>query len=222
LAIILALFTDQNVEHGPIEAVFTVQEETTSMGATKLSDDWIMSSYLINICSENDDTIIIGSGGCCDFNGYLPIQRKPRKDDTTDLNVRLINGVGGHSGSTIHFNTINAVVEIFNIFKMISDKYEYRIIDVKSTNQLNVIPSYCDIIINIKRNQVNHFKKTFLNHFKNLLSIHQQNDKNISLVIDNVKSNKDPLTLQDTAKLINLVVSGNSGLKVFNTTFNIP
>jgi dipeptidase D len=218
----LALFTDPNVIHGPIEAVFTVQEETTTIGAMKLSNDWIKSLYLINVDSEDDTEIIVGSGWSCDFSGFLPIQRQARDDETTDLSVKIMNGLGGHSATTIHGNHANIIVETFNILKLVSLKYPLRIIDVKSSTQLNAIPSYCDVILNIKRSQVNHFKQAFLSQFNLLVSVHQLDDKHLSLVINNVKGRSDPLTLLDSVKLVNLVCAANHGLNSYNLTFNIP
>jgi hypothetical protein len=130
--------------------------------------------------------------------------------------------VGGHSGSSIHLSTVNTIVEIFNILKTVTQKYQFNIVDVKSTTQLNAIPPHCDVVINIKRNQVNHFRKMMLTQFNYLLEAHQQNDKNISLVIDNVRAIADPLITQDTNKLINLVCAANNGLNAYNITYNVP
>jgi dipeptidase D len=133
-----------------------------------------------------------------------------------------MNGTGGHSGSTIHLNTVNTIVEFFNILKIVSGKYQLRIIDIKSTTQLNAIPPYCDVTISIKRNQVNHFKKLFLTQFNNLVNAYKSTEKNLTLVITNVKSTKEPLTINDTNKLINLILSANNGLNNYDSTFNIP
>jgi dipeptidase D len=137
----LALFTDRTVIHGPLEAVFTVEEETTTIGATKLENNVLNSKYLINVDCETDNEIIVGNGGSCDFIGCLGIQRAKRSLDTVDISITLSGAVSGHSGADIHQPHINAILKLINILKSTYKKYPFLITEIKTTSTLNVIPA---------------------------------------------------------------------------------
>jgi ATP adenylyltransferase/5',5'''-P-1,P-4-tetraphosphate phosphorylase II len=171
--------------------------------------------------SETDTNIIIGSGYCCDFNGFVPITRTTRKEGTVDLSVKIMNGNGGHSALAIHKNIANTVTEMFNIIKNLSTRFKFQLIDIKTTQQLNLIPPHCEVVINLEQRSVNQFKKAFLNNFNNLLEVYKTTEKHLTLIINAVKSNENPLTYNDTNKLINLLIAVNNGLNNFNSNFNI-
>jgi dipeptidase D len=152
----------------------------------------------------------------------VPLNRIARKDGTVDLSVRIMNGNGGHSGIDIHKSVVNTVVEMFNILKNISNKYKFQLIDIKTSQQLNLIPPHCEVIINLEQRNVNQFKKTFLSNFNVLFNIYETTEKHLSLVINTVKASQNPLTYDDTTKLINLLIAVNNGLNNFDNYFGIP
>jgi dipeptidase D len=130
-----------------------------------------------------------------------------------------MNGAGGHSASEIHLNRVNTIVEVFNILKTVSSKSNFQIIDVKTSSQLNAIPNYCEVIVNIDQHHVNQLKRMILTQFNNLYTAYSESDKHLSLVINAVKADKEPLILNDSNKLINLVTAANNSLNNFDVNF---
>ena len=63
MAIQLALLADKNLEHGPVECLFTVDEETGLTGANELKDGWLKGKMLLNLDSEDEGQFFIGCAG---------------------------------------------------------------------------------------------------------------------------------------------------------------
>jgi dipeptidase D len=73
IALILALFKDKTVKHGPLEAIITSKEEIGLLGAKQLDPKLVKGKYLINLDSENDKEIIIGCIGSSTIHSYTKI-----------------------------------------------------------------------------------------------------------------------------------------------------
>lgn len=113
VAMILALLDDRSAVHGPLEALFTVNEEGGLVGATKLDGSLVRGRRLINLDSEEEGIFIIGCAGGQNTEGSVPVQREPAGSGVASgIAVRLsVTGLrGGHSGSDIHEGRGNAIV----------------------------------------------------------------------------------------------------------------
>ena len=75
IAMVLALLQDKNVEHGPLRAIFTVEEETTMKGATTLSEDALKGDYLINLDSEDNGYLFVSCAGSMDVSIKYAVER---------------------------------------------------------------------------------------------------------------------------------------------------
>jgi dipeptidase D len=98
----------------------------------------------------------------------------------------------------------------------------FRLIDIKTTNTLNAIPNFCEVIININKSYINKFKKDFSRYFQILLNTYKDSEKNLSLDFNNVKTSLHPLTLNDTSKLMDVVLAVNNGLNNYDVFFKTP
>eukprot|EP00770_Monocercomonoides_exilis_P006153 MONOS_6123.1-p1 / transcript=MONOS_6123.1 / gene=MONOS_6123 / organism=Monocercomonoides_exilis_PA203 / gene_product=aminoacyl-histidine dipeptidase / transcript_product=aminoacyl-histidine dipeptidase / location=Mono_scaffold00188:90245-91843(-) / protein_length=512 / sequence_SO=supercontig / SO=protein_coding / is_pseudo=false len=105
--IVLAILADKTLKHGPIEGLFTTDEETTMYGATNIKKGFIKSPYLINVDSEEDWRITIGCAGGFEDELTLPL----KKDNIEGAAIRIeLKGLqGGHSGVEIHKGRANAL-----------------------------------------------------------------------------------------------------------------
>lgn len=108
VAAIMAILSDKDLQHPPIEALFTVDEETGMTGAAALAPGWLKGKILLNLDSEDERELTIGCAGGIDVTATA-------KYDTITVNANFhsyelfITGLtGGHSGMDIHLGRANA------------------------------------------------------------------------------------------------------------------
>ena len=104
----LAALVDDTLVHGPLEALFTVDEETGLTGANNLGEGMISGTILLNLDSEDDAEIFVGCAGGVDTTCTFTYTTEPAPAGYHYFKVWVANGCGGHSGCDIHLGRANA------------------------------------------------------------------------------------------------------------------
>jgi|KBSSwiS6_1023812.scaffolds.fasta_scaffold02954_2 dipeptidase D len=105
----LALMEADDLAHGPIEFLFTVDEETGLNGAKRLEPGFVRSRLLLNLDSEEEGELYIGCAGGCDTVAKWPVQHEPAPPDAIAIEVAVAGLRGGHSGADIDKGRGNAI-----------------------------------------------------------------------------------------------------------------
>ena len=100
--------TDPDLVHGPLEALFTVDEETGMTGANALEKGELKGTILINLDSEDDAEIFVGCAGGIDTVATFKYGRSMAPEDFHYFLMDVRDGLGGHSGGDIHLGRANA------------------------------------------------------------------------------------------------------------------
>jgi dipeptidase D len=149
VAAALAVLESKDVEHGPIECLFTLDEETGLTGASSLKKNWLKADILINMDSEDLGTIFIGcSGGkntAATFKAKL--EKAPRNYSTYELKVAGLKG--GHSGLEIHVGRGNAVKILNRAIWSYAQENKIRLAEINGGNKHNAIPreAFADVLV---------------------------------------------------------------------------
>ncbi len=135
----LAILEDAALIHGPLECLFTVEEETGLTGAMSIEPAALKGSYLLNLDSEEEGAFTIGCAGGADTHVVFPLSRKPVKTKTA---FRLmISGLrGGHSGINIHEGRGNALKLMARILGQAQAKFAFSLYRFEGGNKHNAIP----------------------------------------------------------------------------------
>ena len=135
----LAVLEDPSLVHGPLECLFTNEEETGLTGAMGLRPGELKGKYLLNLDSEEDDAFTIGCAGGADSDFTLPLARKSVK---TKAAFRLmISGLrGGHSGINIHEGRANAIKLLARLLAPAQAKFPIALFRLEGGNKHNAIP----------------------------------------------------------------------------------
>ena len=136
----LAILSSTNIPHGPIECLFTVDEETGLTGAKALEPDFFSGKALINLDSEDEGELFIGCAGGMDTLATIrcnPIMVEPR---FFAMKISVSGLQGGHSGDDIHKNRGNAIKILNRFLWILSHQYEFFISDIDGGNLRNAIP----------------------------------------------------------------------------------
>lgn len=138
-AIQLAVLAADNIEHGPIEALFTVDEETGMTGAENLSPDFMKGRLMINLDSEDEGEIFVSCAGGC-INDVKFNYSREQSDGMFFMQISVSNLVGGHSGDDINKKRANAVKLISRFLYLEDERYGIRLADFQAGNKHNAIP----------------------------------------------------------------------------------
>lgn len=135
----LAILESENIGHGPIECLFTVDEETGLTGAFGLKPGWLKGAVLINLDSEDEGELFIGCAGGVDTLGRITPERDEAPSGWKAMKVSISGLIGGHSGDDIHKGRANAVKLINRFLWNASGKYGIQVSEMRGGNLRNAI-----------------------------------------------------------------------------------
>ena len=139
MAAALALLVDPTVEHGAIEALFTVDEETGLTGAFNLGEGMLSGKYLINLDSEDEGEIFIGCAGGVDTLASFDYTVETLDGEYEYYRIAVSGLKGGHSGDDIDKGLGNANKILAN-FLYDAQRYDIRLGMFDGGNLRNAIP----------------------------------------------------------------------------------
>lgn len=150
MAVMMAILEDKTLKHGPIEALFTYDEETGMYGAWEVRPDFISGSIMLNLDSELDGELYVGCAGGADVNisfqykddAYIP-------EGDIAIKVSLTGLKGGHSGVDIHLQRANANKLMFRFLKEAVQDYGARLAFINGGSLRNAIPREAFAIVTI-------------------------------------------------------------------------
>jgi dipeptidase D len=149
MAAIMAALEDDTLVHGPIEALFTSDEETCMYGVNHLAADTLTGDILLNIDNETMGEFVVGSAGGVNVTAtmeYKPVETAP---EDIALKVTVAGLRGGHSGLEICENRANANKLVARFLQMAIRDYEARLVSWHGGNMRNAIPRESSAVITI-------------------------------------------------------------------------
>lgn len=149
VATAMAILADKDAVHPPLEAFFTIDEETGMYGANDLKGGWLKGKYLLNLDSETEGELYVGCAGGIDVEATFDYQPVETEEGDIALKVELKGCKGGHSGCDIHLQRANAIKLLFRFLKDAVANYEARLAHVEGGNMRNAIPREASAIITI-------------------------------------------------------------------------
>jgi len=139
VAAALTVMEDRALVHGPLEFLFTVDEETGLTGANRIGKAALKGKNLLNLDSEEEGTFTIGCSGGGDSEIIFPFGRKRRR--FRDLYRLKISGFrGGHSGLDINQGRGNAIRLLARMLEQAQDTHKFELYRIEGGNKRNAIP----------------------------------------------------------------------------------
>lgn len=140
VAAAMALLADKSLKHGPVNCLFTVDEETGLTGAEVLEPSMLDGDILINLDSEDEGEIFIGcAGGLCTYADYK-FMWQPIAGDMFFFKVEISGLTGGHSGDDINKGRANANKLLARFLLKMAEKYEFYLCSIDGGSLHNAIP----------------------------------------------------------------------------------
>ena len=139
-AIEMAILDSNDIEHGPLECVFTRDEETGLTGAEGMKPGFMTGDMLINLDSEDEGQIFVSCAGGRNTTATFRFQREEAPAGMFFMKASLKGLVGGHSGDDINKKRGNALKIIARFLYMVQEKYGLRLVSYNAGKLHNAIP----------------------------------------------------------------------------------
>ena len=149
MAAAMALLLDEETEHGPIEALFTVDEETGLTGAFNLGEGMLTGKYLLNLDSEDEGEIFIGCAGGIDTLATYSVAYENAPKNYTFYRFDVSDLTGGHSGDDINKGRANSNKIAARLLLEAQDEYEGRMSYFDGGNLRNAIPREAYAVVGV-------------------------------------------------------------------------
>lgn len=208
----LAILADDTIEHGPLECLFTVDEETGLTGAFALKEGFMTGDILLNLDSEDEGELFIGCAGGIDSVAEFTYKEVDVPTGYFFFKVEVKGLKGGHSGGDIHLGRGNAN-KILNRFlsKMVA-KYDLYLCEINGGNLRNAIPREAYAICAVPEN-AKHDVRTDLNVFtaeiENELAV---TEPDLKLILESEAPCAKAIDQETTARLLKALYAVPHGI----------
>jgi dipeptidase D len=146
----LAIMEDKSLVHGPLEFLFTIDEETGLTGANNLGQSWLASRILLNLDSEEEGELYVGCSGGKDCTGTWALQAEAAPAALVPVEVKVTGLRGGHSGLEIDKGRGNALKILNRVLWRLAD-LGARLSRIDGGNKRNAIPREANALVYVAK-----------------------------------------------------------------------
>ncbi len=180
----LAVMVDKEMKHGPMEFLFTIDEETGLTGATEIEAGVLDGRILLNMDSEEDGALYIGCAGGKDCEIFLPAEKEAAPANSKAVLVKVNGLVGGHSGLNIHEGRGNAVKLLNRFLWNTLPKADGRLAGFDGGSKHNAIPREADAVVYLPADKLSLLKQEAAKYDKWYKDEYSHIDGKVSLTIE--------------------------------------
>jgi dipeptidase D len=174
MAVQLAILASGDIPHGPLECLFTVDEETGLTGAFGMQPGFMEGTILINLDSEDEGEIFIGCAGGMDTVATFKLKEKKAPTGHKAYQVKVSGLKGGHSGDDIHKGLGNSIKILNRLLWNATHHQGIRIARIEGGNLRNAIPREASAMVMVPEKHEKEFVD-YVRHYtsdvKNELSV---------------------------------------------------
>ena len=171
----LAVLASDNIEHGPIECLFTVDEETGLTGAKNIQEGFMTGTILLNLDSEDEGEIFIGCAGGKDTQALFHYDAHETNPNMHYFSIEVKGLNGGHSGGEIHKGLGNANKVLVRFLYLLQAQTDFALCSINGGNLRNAIAREAHAIIGLYpedkeavRILLNHYTADIENELKHI------------------------------------------------------
>lgn len=216
----LAILADDTLEHGPIECLFTIDEETGLTGAFALKEGFMNGDILLNLDSEDEGELFIGCAGGIDSVAEFNYYEADVPDGYFFCKIEVKGLKGGHSGGDIHLGRANANKILNRFLTLAFSKYDLYLCEIDGGNLRNAIPREAHAIIAIPEAN-KHDLRTDLNVFTaEVQAEYAVTDPDMELILSSEPARAKAIDADTTQRLLQTLYAVPHG--VYAMSQDIP
>jgi len=184
IAAMLAILESTTIPHGPLEFLFTIDEETGLTGAFGIKPGLLKSSILINLDSEDEGQLFIGCAGGADTTALFDLETEPVPDETLGYKVSITGLKGGHSGDDINKGLGNAVKILNRFLWNASRNFYMRVSSFNAGNLRNAIAREGFAVVALPKENTVKFEEYAIEFQKTLVEELHTTEPNIKFSVE--------------------------------------
>lgn len=216
----LAILADDTLEHGPIECLFTIDEETGLTGAFALKEGFMNGDILLNLDSEDEGELFIGCAGGIDSVAEFNYYEADVPNGYFFCKIEVKGLKGGHSGGDIHLGRANANKILNRFLTQAFNKYDLYLCEIDGGNLRNAIPREAHAIIAIPEAN-KHDLRTDLNVFTaEVQAEYAVTDPDMELILSSEPARAKAIDADTTQRLLQTLYAVPHG--VYAMSQDIP
>jgi len=167
VAAAMAVLESKKLKHGPIEALFTIDEETGMTGAFGLKPGLLDADILLNMDSEDEGELYVGCAGGVDVWAGRSYSSEATPDGMTAYRINASGLKGGHSGLDINLGRANANKILFRFLMQAESDFKIRLVEAAGGDLRNAIPRESHAVITVPENRKSDFE-SFVKHYETM------------------------------------------------------
>ena len=219
IAMALAFITDEKVQHGPLQCLFTVDEETGLTGAFALQPGFMNGQYLINLDSEDEGQIFIGCAGGANTTISAPAPMVELSKKYFPLHI-VVDGLrGGHSGDDINKHRLNANKALVRFLDQAMHKYDLQLCDIQAGGLHNAIPRHAEAVIAVPFADKENVRVDF-NIYSSELEAEYHDEENMRLILESQQGVEKCIAPDAAHRLISALMAVHNG--VYEMSIDLP
>ena len=212
VAAAMAVMIDKDLVHGPLEALFTVNEEIGLEGAQNISRDMISGDMLLNLDSEDDGEIFVGCAGGIDTTADFTYKRSYTPENFEYMKVSVSGLLGGHSGSDINLGRANANKLVARFIWECSQRWDITICSFEGGNLRNAIPREAYAVFGIHSSHKEELKHHLKKYYQEILNEYKGIEPSMEFVIEPAERPEYCIDSDTSLALVRAVYSAPHGV----------
>lgn len=169
VAAAMAVLEADDIEHGPVEALMTIDEETGMTGAFELKPDLLKGDILINMDSEDEGELYIGCAGGIDLTATFKYKEKKVPKGHVGVKVTVTGLKGGHSGIDIPLQRGNANKIMFRLLEKAEGHHKSKLVSISGGDMRNAIPREAVAVITMPEKELDEFMNSCVKKFEEMI-----------------------------------------------------
>ena len=218
VAAIMAIMEDNSLQHGPLEALITADEETGLYGAFGLKGGELQGDILLNLDSEEEGVLYIGCAGGLDISASMEFMEVEPIDGDVAVKVQLKGLRGGHSGLEINAGRANANKLMARFVREAMDECGVSLASWNGGNMRNAIPASCKVVLTLPAEGIEELKSIAADYQELFNKEYATIEEGITLTVEECELPETVVPEEIQDNLIDVVLACHDGVFRFIPT----
>jgi dipeptidase D len=212
VATIMAILESKDIPHPPLEALFTIDEETGMTGALGLKGGLLKASIMLNLDTEDDHELTIGCAGGVDVTGTGSYAQDAVGAGTTSYELSVTGLKGGHSGMDIHLGRGNANKLMNRLLYQAARDFGVSISSIDGGSLRNAIPRESKAVCIVLKAKADAFKSFIEQEGAVLKTEYATTDPNLQVTLSDAGATQQVMSQEFQEKLLRVIYALPNGI----------